>query len=176
MKDGVPLIGRLNILILLALISAAAQICYAQGQQSNANKTQAPRCFCVPPPASETERQNNLDSSRSKSEPFDCEKAGGIATFYKASEVDEEAVITFKPGPSYSAEAEENHVTGVVELYVIFCPAGFVSDIKVRKGLPDGLTQQAMIAAKKMKFKPAKKNGVPVAQRAIVEFYFNKKF
>jgi TonB family protein len=169
MKGGVSLFGRLNIQILLVAAFAATQICYAQGQQSNADKTKAPPCFCLPP-------STNLDTSNSKSESFDCEKAGGLAIAYKPSEVDEEAIITFKPEASYSAEAEKNHVTGHVELRVILCPSGFVSDVKLIKGLPDGLTEQAMIAAKKMKFKPAKKNGVAVAQRTIVQFYFLKKF
>jgi hypothetical protein len=39
-------------------------------------------------------------------------------------------------------------------------------------GLPYGLTEQAIAAARQMKFEPALKNGVPVTSIKTVEFTF----
>ena len=50
---------------------------------------------------------------------------------------------------------------------------GGVANIRVVRGLPDGLTEKAIEAAQHMKFKPATKNGDPVATKTQVEFSFN---
>jgi hypothetical protein len=39
--------------------------------------------------------------------------------------------------------------------------------------LPDGLTEKAIEAAKKIRFNPAVKNGAPVSVRGQLEFSFN---
>jgi TonB family protein len=51
--------------------------------------------------------------------------------------------------------------------------AGDVQGISVVKGLPDGLTEQAIIAAKQIRFRPAEKDGRPVSQYVILEYNFN---
>lgn len=172
-KGVTQLFARLNVPILLSIAFAMLQICYAQSQKPNAaDKDKKPTCFCVPPSASDNGQKNETDSLASKPSSFDCEKAGGITKVYKASEVDQKAVITYRAEPLYTVEASKNHITGVIELRVILCPQGFVSYIHVTKGLPGGLIEQAIIAVKKLKFRPAKKGGLPVAQHLTVEYHF----
>ncbi len=91
---------------------------------------------------------------------------------YKGREVDERAVVTKRPKPGYTEAARADHITGQVRLHAILCPRGYVSNIKVEKGLPDGLTETAIAAAKSIKFRPAKKDGKPVAQSVILEYNF----
>ena len=50
---------------------------------------------------------------------------------------------------------------------------GHVKNILVVKGLPDGLTEKAVQAARQIKFTPAVKDGRPVSQFVILEYNFN---
>jgi TonB family protein len=56
---------------------------------------------------------------------------------------------------------------------VIFTSDGRVTNIKVVRGLPDGLTEKAIEAAQRIRFNPATKNGAPVSVRGNLEFSFN---
>ena len=58
-------------------------------------------------------------------------------------------------------------------LQVVFNVNSTISDIKVIRGLPDGLTEKAIEAAKKIRFNPAVKSGTPVSVRGNLEFTFN---
>ena len=50
---------------------------------------------------------------------------------------------------------------------------GTITDIKVIRGLPHGLTENAIDVAKRIRFKPAVKDGKPVSVRGSLEFAFN---
>jgi TonB family protein len=58
-------------------------------------------------------------------------------------------------------------------LSVLFGADAKVTDIQVVRGLPYGLTEKAVEAAKRIKFKPAEKDGKAVDVRGNVEFTFN---
>jgi len=47
-----------------------------------------------------------------------------------------------------------------------------ITDIKVVRGLPHGLNENAIEATKKIRFKPAVKDGKPVSVRGQLEFTF----
>jgi TonB family protein len=77
------------------------------------------------------------------------------------------------PRAAYSPEAERNRVQGTVELTVIVREDGTVTDIAVRKGLPGGLTAEAIDAVRKWRLKPATgPDGKPAAVREIIEVTF----
>jgi protein TonB len=73
----------------------------------------------------------------------------------------------------YTPEAREAKVEGVVVLRVLFRSDGTITHLKVIKELPHGLTEKAIEAANKIKFKPAEKDGKPVSANAQLEFTFN---
>jgi TonB family protein len=103
-------------------------------------------------------------------EPARCT---GLRVAYRMKDVDRKAKFTEKmPQPAYTEAARENRVVGVVRLRVVLCPSGSVSNITVVKGLPDGLTEQAIAAARKVKFEPAEKDGQKVAQFQLLEYSF----
>lgn len=81
--------------------------------------------------------------------------------------------ITFKPKPLYTEEARREGVTGVVELRMLFGKDGTVSDIEPIRGLPDGLTDEAISAARGIRFIPARTGGEPVDTTQVVEFSFD---
>jgi TonB family protein len=81
--------------------------------------------------------------------------------------------ITYREKAKYTETARNNGVGGTVVLQVVFHADGSITDIKVIRGLPDGLTEKAIEAAKKIRFVPAMCDGAPVSIRGSVEFMFN---
>jgi TonB family protein len=92
---------------------------------------------------------------------------------YEPSEVDHKAKITYKPEPVFTAKARKNHVSGKVVLRIVLKSSGEIGDIKVIKGLPDGLTEQCIKVARQIRFEPAMKDGHPVSQYIKREYNFN---
>ena len=92
---------------------------------------------------------------------------------FTAKEVTSKAVITARPEPLYTEEARKNNVTGTVVLKLVLGSNGSVSNIRVVKGLPDGLSEKAIAAARQIQFRPAQKDGRAVSQWLTIEYNFN---
>ena len=71
-------------------------------------------------------------------------------------------IKVFAPSPPYTEEARQGRIQGVVILEAIIDAMGNVSQVKVLKGLPMGLSETAVEAASNWRFEPATKNGIPV--------------
>ena len=80
--------------------------------------------------------------------------------------------ILSKPRPLYTEQARANNTQGSVELRITFLASGEIGKIEPISELPDGLTEQAIAAAKQMRFEPATKNGSPVTVIKSVQFNF----
>ena len=91
---------------------------------------------------------------------------------FKQNEVTKKALITHKPEPGFTEEARKNNVEGVVRLRGVLLASGGVTGISVVKGLPDGLTEMAIAAARQIRFRPAEKDGRKVSQYVVFEYYF----
>jgi TonB family protein len=81
--------------------------------------------------------------------------------------------ILYQEKAKYTESARQNRVQGTVVVSVVFTADGRVSGARVVRGLPDGLNDEAIKAAQKIKFRPAMKNGQPVSVRMAIEFTFN---
>jgi TonB family protein len=81
--------------------------------------------------------------------------------------------ILYQEKAKYTEEARQNKVQGTVMLSVVFTADARIENIRVVRGLPDGLTEKAIEAAKKIRFQPAVKNGQAVSVRGTLEFSFN---
>jgi TonB family protein len=88
-------------------------------------------------------------------------------------EVTTKAKVIRKPEPQYTANARSSGVTGTVVLRAIFGSDGNVRNIRIVKGLPDGLTEAALSAARRIKFLPGTKDGRPVSMYIQLEYNFN---
>lgn len=88
-------------------------------------------------------------------------------------EVTQRARILSKPEPGYTEEAHRNEVTGTVLLRVVLSSTGRVTNMRVVSGLPYGLTENALEAARRITFVPAVKDGRNVSQQVLVEYNFN---
>ena len=91
---------------------------------------------------------------------------------FEAKEVDTKAEITNRPEPTYTREARRAGVQGIVTLKLLLLPDEKIDRIKVVRGLPFGLTENAIRAACRVKFKPAVKAGNPVAQWVTIQYGF----
>lgn len=92
---------------------------------------------------------------------------------FKGSEVEQRARILSKPEPQYTEEARKNMLSGTVMLRAVFSSSGEVVDIKAIRTLPFGLTEQAIVAARRIKFIPATIGGQPVSVAMHLEYNFN---
>ena len=92
---------------------------------------------------------------------------------YTGREVDTKARLISKPEPNYTAKARKREVTGTVVLKVVFSAQGTVMNIRTVASLPDGLTERAIEAARKIKFIPATKDGRYVSMWMQLEYNFS---
>jgi TonB family protein len=81
--------------------------------------------------------------------------------------------ILHKPRPQYTDEARSNGTEGTVVLRVTFLASGRIGSVQPVKGLDDGLTDQAIAAARRLEFEPAIRNGTPVSVTKTVEYTFS---
>lgn len=77
-----------------------------------------------------------------------------------------------KPRPLYTQAARENNTEGEVILRVNFLANGQIGAITVVKGLPDGLTEKAIQAAKGIRFEPEIRNSQYISVSKLVKFNF----
>lgn len=77
-----------------------------------------------------------------------------------------------KPKAMYTDPARQNSVQGNVTLRVQLLASGQVGSITPVSRLPYGLTEQAIAAARQIKFEPAKRDGVPVTTTVTFQYSF----
>lgn len=80
--------------------------------------------------------------------------------------------ITSKPIAKYTDQAKNNCIEGTVKLRITFFSSGKVGKFKVLNGLADGLSEEAIKAAKLIKFEPEMKDGKPVNVTKMVGYNF----
>lgn len=96
----------------------------------------------------------------------------GQDKIYSNKEVSQHAKILTRPEPSLTNEARRKGVSGLVVLRAVFTAEGKVEQIEVVNGLPAGLTEAAIGAARQIKFEPARKDGRKVSTRIQLEYNF----
>ena len=142
----------------------------------------------VPPPAPEVpeskpKTQDELPPlTAERNQDYRCTNDGSLARMLETEEpepqvlpskkVDVRLTILSKPSPSYTKEARRLGVQGFVVLKSLMDADARVSRVRVIRGLPAGLTANAIRAACKIKFKPAMKDGQAVAQWVTTEYVF----
>jgi len=92
---------------------------------------------------------------------------------FSGREVTQKARVLSKPEPQYTEEARKNQIVGTVVLRAVFTSGGQVTNIRAVSGLPFGLTERAIAAARQIKFMPAMKDGRPVSMYIQLEYNFN---
>jgi TonB family protein len=98
---------------------------------------------------------------------------GDYSRIFTGKDVTTKARLISKPEPQYTEDARKNQVTGTVVLKVVFASSGQVTNIRTVSGLPYGLTERAIAAARQIKFVPATKDGHQVSMWMQLEYNFN---
>lgn len=170
-----------SVVILLLIATASAQ----SGRR--AREIQVP----VPPsPVEETKpaapskpaEDDRLPAVAEKNQDYACSADGtltrilsddtGDEQIFTSKQVDVRVTIISKPAPGYTKEARRLGVQGYVTLRALLSGNGKVTRVRMRRGLSAGLTENAIRAACKIKFKPAMKDGQTVSQWVILEYVF----
>ena len=86
-------------------------------------------------------------------------------------------VVVKEVKPDYTDEAKAAGIRGSVWMRVVVQADGMVGDVQVTRSLDTefGLDNQAVRAAKQWEFKPASKDGKPVAVEVTLEMTFTLK-
>src|SRR5215208_2000383 len=98
---------------------------------------------------------------------------GDYSRIFTGKDVTSKARLISKPEPQYTEDARKNQITGTVVLKVVFASSGQVTNIRTVSGLPYGLTERAIAAARQIKFTPATKDGHQVSMWMQLEYNFN---
>jgi TonB family protein len=81
--------------------------------------------------------------------------------------------VIYNPEPSFSDEARQAKMQGIVVLLVVVGKDGRTYNIRVGQSLGMGLDEKAIEAVNRWRFKPATLNGQPVATQIAVEVDFH---
>lgn len=81
--------------------------------------------------------------------------------------------IISKPRATYTDEARAQNVQGSVLVKVTLLASGQVGGVTVVRGLPHGLSERAIAAARQIRFEPKKVNGQPVSVTQTFEYTFS---
>ena len=72
-------------------------------------------------------------------------------------------IVTYQVAPEYSQQAKNAKFSGTVEVYLWVDKNGHPTHVRVVKGVGMGLDEKAVDAVRQYKFKPATRDGQPVA-------------
>jgi protein TonB len=172
---------KLGFLCIAILVFAS--LTYSQsGRRAKTTASPAPLPVEEARPSPNPERPEPPAVTAEKNQDYGCTDDGSLVRILEtvetnelivsAKEADEPVLMTRKPSPDYTREARRNGIQGFVTLRVLLAADSEVSRVRVLKGLPAGLTENAIRAACKIQFKPATKAGRPVATWVTVEFAF----
>jgi TonB family protein len=114
---------------------------------------------------------NNLNVG-GRNPQFGGNRPSGIGNEVQTMTRDLRPTIIFRARAKYTETARQNKVQGSVILSVIYGADGLIRDIRVQHGLRDGLTEEAIEAARQIRFNPATREGRPVSVRGNIEYNF----
>jgi TonB family protein len=163
------LVSSLTLAALLACLAGAAGASAQSGRVKRGDPPPAPPREHKPPEDGELYSSDAVGDGTPRQRALD---AGG-GEIYTGREVTRKAVVLSRPAPSYPKGARRNGTHGVVRIRMVLAASGKVENVTVVRGLPDGLSEEAIKAALKIKFEPALKDGVKVSQYVVVEYNFN---
>ncbi|PYP87199.1 MAG: hypothetical protein DMF61_11210 [Blastocatellia bacterium AA13] len=98
-----------------------------------------------------------------------------VMVYNRGSVVDTKPAPLNRPRPNYTPLADQNRIEGIVVLRILVDKTGKTVKVNVVRGLPDGLDDEAVRAAFQLRFKPAMKDGAPVAYQLNIEIEFKLK-
>lgn len=170
----------MSVSLVLIVILVFGTTAYAQsGRRSKAVPAATPAPEVKPTPSPTPSLPASLVTAE-KDQDYRCTDDGSLAQLldrdetggFAEKEVDQKAEITARPDAPYTRDARKMGVQGVVVLKVLLLGNGQLDRVRVVRRLPFGLTENAIRAACKVKFKPAVKAGKEVSQWVTLQYPF----
>jgi TonB family protein len=137
----------------------------ANGSQADVPQTRPRRAASRMEPAPERQpsRTEPSRTAPSRTEPSEPSAGAGNRTG---------VVLLSQDKPRYTREAAMRNVTGVVVVRVEFRADGRIGTVELVSGLGSGLDEEAMRAARSIRFIPAQENGQPVTTTMDIKYRF----
>lgn len=149
---------------------------YARAQLLQEASEDLEKYLSLSPTGEDVEFQReNLESIKFFSEYYSRPENQKPISFDAPEKPDENETplkIISKPRASYTDKARSSGVSGVIRLAVGFSADGKVKHILIIKPLGYGLDEQAVRAAREIKFEPAVKDGKPISKVKFIEYSF----
>jgi TonB family protein len=121
-------------------------------------------------------RDNQLPPAQAPAQPpsqtLNVPQSNSTLSILFGKDVTRRGVIVSKPEPWYTDEARRFGVSGTVVLRAVLSASGEVTDIRTIKTLPNGLTENAIEAARHLKFIPGIKDGRFVSYWVELQYNF----
>jgi TonB family protein len=168
----------ISALILILIFGGSA---FAQsGRRTKPATTPTPIPEVKPSPSPTPSLPAKSQVTAEKDQDYRCTADGtltlildqGQVAGFTPKEVDTKAEITARPDPLYTREARRQGIQGVVVLKVLLAADGKIDRVRVVRRLPFGLTENAILAACEIKFRPAMMAGKEVSQWATLQYGF----
>lgn len=118
-------------------------------------------------------QSEKLESLKAFHDYFNREKTDATSQTLSPDDTTIPIKIISKPQANYTDQARRAKVTGKIVIAVLFAANGKVTQTIIIKPLGYGLDEEAVRAAKGIKFEPLVKNGKPVSVVKIVEYGFS---
>jgi TonB family protein len=166
------------VLILILIFGGSA---FAQsGRRTKPAPTPVPTPEAKPSPSPTPSLPAKSQVTAEKDQDYRCTADGTLALIldhgevagFTPKEVDTKAEITARPDPLYTREARKLGIQGVVVLKVLLAADGKIDRVRVVRRLPYGLTENAILAACEIKFRPATMAGKEVSQWTTLQYGF----
>lgn len=106
---------------------------------------------------------NGRGDGNGRTPPPPAEARPAVTTAFK---------ILSKPRPGYTDAARSNNIQGTVTLRITFLANGQIGGVSAVSGLPHGLTDKAIAAARAIRFEPQMVNGVPQSVTKTLQYSF----
>jgi TonB family protein len=165
------------------LLKSQALVSYSGGVlYPNRNQRSEERLVDYKSAAAALEKYLKLETDARAAQPwkeqletlkFYIGEKSGTDQIFIGRDVTTKVKLLSKPEPTYTQAARNEQIVGTVVLKCVFAGDGTVKHILVVQSLPNGLTQQSIAAAKKIRFIPATRNGQPVSMWMQLEYNFN---
>jgi TonB family protein len=132
----------------------------------------------VKPPPAPSDEQTQVKTDAGNGATADCVSSSPCSTprsgevTVPTAYVTAPLKITARPKAQYTEEARTREVQGIVRLKVVLLADGQVGEVTPLSRLPFGLTEQAIEAAKQIKFEPRKINGIAQTSVVTLEYSF----
>jgi protein TonB len=170
----------MRLVTFVAAILIFSSLVYSQsGRRAKTITSPAPTATEEPKPTPKADEREAPPVTAEKNQDYRCAEDGlerilddPNERIIPSKDADVPVQVTKKPPPEYTREARRNGVQGFVVVKVLLSGDGKVSRIRVIKGLPAGLTENAIRAACRIQFKPGMKDGQPASMWLTAEYVF----